>query len=238
MALNFFINGDFNRKYVSEFYKSPNGLALKIQAPQNFFKGSSFDNYPVALNDEIFIKDASGEKFYSKKIANIEDYVYPDLMSTYRVTMVEELNGVQRSYAYTLPNKNVLLSYEVLETYKDVKLWVDETINISTSQIVTVGYSLNAGTYEKITATGNIAVVENKLPNKKYTTLGVCERAFDLLVPLRYGEKPQFRLSGTIYDDYSGRLIGYYTSGKVIHLSTKNESAINTALNILNEKYQ
>ena len=59
--------------------------------------------------------------------------------------------------------------------------------------------------------TYTIALVENHLPLKKWTVTEVINRAHDLLVPLRYGEKPQFRLSGVIYNDRTGRADGYET---------------------------
>ena len=83
---------------------------------------------------------------------------------------------------------------------------------------------------------GQLSVTENRLPLKKWTILDVINRTFDLIEPLRYGEKPRFRLDGVIYDDITGRAIGYLTKGGGINLDDTSESAINTVLKILEKE--
>lgn len=55
------------------------------------------------------------------------------------------------------------------------------------------------------------AVVDNRLPLKKWTITDVIVRACDLIEPLRYGEKPRFRLDGVEYDNTTGNATGNYT---------------------------
>lgn len=54
-----------------------------------------------------------------------------------------------------------------------------------------------------------VNVTTNRLPLKKWTITDVIVRACDLIEPLRYGEKPRFRLDGVIYDDTTGNATGY-----------------------------
>lgn len=55
----------------------------------------------------------------------------------------------------------------------------------------------------------SIAVFQNRLPLKKWTITDVIVRACDLIEPLRYGQKPRFRLDGVEYDDTTGNATGY-----------------------------
>ena len=64
-------------------------------------------------------------------------------------------------------------------------------------------------TRQGITLTYTFSVIENRYPLKKWTIMDVINRVFDTIEPLRYGQKPRFRLQGVIYDDETGNAIGY-----------------------------
>ena len=64
-----------------------------------------------------------------------------------------------------------------------------------------------------LTLTYTIVVLENRYPLKKITMLDVVNRVCDLIEPLRYGEKPNFRLKGVIYDDKTGNAIDFKKGG-------------------------
>lgn len=70
----------------------------------------------------------------------------------------------------------------------------------------------NTPSYE-ITVSYTFTVIKNRLPLKKWTITDVIVRACDLIEPLRYGEKPRFRLDGVNYDNMTGNALSTYTSG-------------------------
>lgn len=70
--------------------------------------------------------------------------------------------------------------------------------------IAYAGYADIFGTLEYI-----FSVFQNRLPLKKWTITDVIVRACDLIEPLKYGQKPRFRLDGVIYDDTTGNATGY-----------------------------
>lgn len=53
------------------------------------------------------------------------------------------------------------------------------------------------------------SVFENHYPLKKYTILDVINRVCETVEPLRYGQKPRFRLQGVTYDSETGSANGY-----------------------------
>lgn len=68
--------------------------------------------------------------------------------------------------------------------------------------------------YNKLTkdfwlVSGDIAFVENHYPLKKNTILDVINRVCETVEPLRYGQKPRFRLQGVTYDSETGSANGY-----------------------------
>lgn len=54
-------------------------------------------------------------------------------------------------------------------------------------------------------------VTTNHYPLKKWTITDVINRCVETVIPLRYGEKPKFRLQGVNYDDTSGNATTYDT---------------------------
>ena len=91
-------------------------------------------------------------------------------------------------------------------------------VDLPTNELYIIEYVMNTTRYDSnmnIVSTDNnaftylIAIIDNHLPYKKYTILDIINRAFDLIVPLKYGEKPKFRLQGVTYDDVTGNAIGY-----------------------------
>ena len=69
-------------------------------------------------------------------------------------------------------------------------------------------YVPNFGTYF-LTFTYTFSIFQNHLPLKKWTITDIIVRSCDLIEPLRYGQKPRFRLDGVIYDDTTGNATGY-----------------------------
>ena len=187
MSLLFLVNNSTNDIYTSNFYNTPSPLRLRIQAPQNFLKGSKYDDYGVAIGDKVFVKDSAGNEIYSRELTNVETYYFPDMTATYLVEVVEIVNGKSRRYESTLPNTNVLNSYDVLESYGGAGIWRDRYITIDASQQIIVGYYIHDGTYPEITFTGNIAVVQNNSPLKKNTVTDVVNRCLELIEPLQKG---------------------------------------------------
>lgn len=70
-------------------------------------------------------------------------------------------------------------------------------------------YFYNASTSDFWLIKGTIAFVENHYPLKKYTILDVINRTCETVEPLRYGQKPRFRLQGVTYDSETGSANGY-----------------------------
>ena len=102
--------------------------------------------------------------------------------------------------------KNGVLVSETLESDYVNYLLNGFTVDVPAG-IYEITYKVSTG--QDTTIVGTVSITENRLPLKKWTILDVINRTFDLVEPLRYGEKPRFRLDGVIYDDITGRAIGY-----------------------------
>ena len=79
-------------------------------------------------------------------------------------------------------------------------------IQVDISSVYIIKYELGISDHptDYVKIYGNIALTYNKLPLKKWTITDVVNRCFDLIEPLKYGEKPRFRFQGQNYDDTTG----------------------------------
>lgn len=69
--------------------------------------------------------------------------------------------------------------------------------------------SVDASFTQQLRLTYTFSVFENHYPLKKYTILDVINRTCETVEPLRYGQKPRFRLQGVTYDSETGSANGY-----------------------------
>lgn len=89
--------------------------------------------------------------------------------------------------------------------------------NIPVGSTIEVKYYYNAvsnnvsfGSLDcELTVTFIFSTFENHYPLKKYTILDVINRVCETVEPLRYGQKPRFRLQGVTYDSETGSANGY-----------------------------
>lgn len=217
--LRFRIDGT-NNYYTNSFYnKVISPLTLSLQAPQNFVSESnSYKQYSVVLGNGVFVYDKNNELIYSRIIDNIEDYQLGSGLTTYLITTKTYNNGQYNSSKFTTPNKNVLYDYDTLKSYEEsgFYIWRDLTIDIQTSQVITIKYKIGGGTYETLLFSASLAVVNNVLPLKRWTITDVINRCFDTVEPLEdnadfKNRKPRFRLQGVVYKDNGD--IDYYEQG-------------------------
>ena len=143
--------------------------------------------------------------------------------------------------------KTIKLDYLKNEKGEDLKsLIIDNEITLENLGSYTLKYYYESS-YEynilgsinyvttKLELLYTFSVKENHYPLKKWTVLEVLNRVFDTIEPLRYGQKPRFRLQGVIYDDVTGNAIGYYGGGGNITLNSKESSAYLTVARLLKE---
>lgn len=195
----FFANN--NRENIqSNYYKTPSfgNENFTFLSPSNFLKDN---NLTLAQNgpQSITISDYSTSLVvYQAKIyyynasdggpsANIGwwlEEIYNG--ETYKEKLPSSSNG---GYNYEIQNK---------------------TLYVPSGSVYSIVYKGTiAGTNALLDSEGVIFFLSNKLPLKKWTILDVVNRIVDTLVPLRYGQKPKFRLQGVIYDDTTGIATGY-----------------------------
>ena len=169
--------------------------------------------------DNVVVDDRNGQRFTiytpGQDIIYQEDLTLTkdgDFVS--KITYQGTTQTIDRGYSYLLP----------------------EYIGIFNNGFYTITYKF----YEKQTraiwtATGYVGIAENKEPYKKYTVFDVCNRVFDTIIPIKYGQKPKFRLQGTIYDDTTGNCIGYRTGDGDIKITSIEDTATETILNLIKQ---
>ena len=133
--------------------------------------------------------------FYAEFPQSLKKNSYDDEYNlTYSYTLKD---GANNNITSNITDGQILLSqgtYTLTYDYYSYHKYSGEAI-ITTKNYFTLTYTFN--------------VIHNQQPAKKHTTLTVANRIFDLIIPLKYGQKPKFRLKGVIYDDTTGNAIGY-----------------------------
>lgn len=126
------------------------------------------------LNDIITIKNTS--EFTTTNQSNV-DY------NSVEITITDPNSKIRKIVYSGTTAGTETYKFEVVGTY---------TIKYNGQNSRTTAGQVFPATY---TFTYNIAVVENKLPLKKWTITDVINRTLELAEPLRKGEKPRFRLN-------------------------------------------
>lgn len=155
----------------------------------------------------------------SRFASNVVQAIYAITNSKIVVPSFEDIlteNGIPTTFkSYNYQTKTLTLINTANNTSTIVNSF---NISISQSGVYSLQYDYEGrnGTIEySMRLTYIIAVVQNRLPLKKWTITDVIVRACDLIEPLRYGEKPRFRLDGVNYDNTTGNALPTYQSGSI-----------------------
>ena len=194
----------------------PSGVPCRFPSITEFAEQLSRE---ITWLDNVVVDDRNGQRFTIQATGG-EIFYQEDLTLTKdgdfvsKITYQGTTQTIDRGYSYLLP----------------------EYTNIFNNGVCTITYRF----YEKQTraiwtATGYIGFAENKEPLKKSTILDVINRTFDLIIPIKYGQKPKFRLQGTIYDDTTGNCIGYRTGDGDIKITSVEDTATETILNLIKQ---
>lgn len=186
--------------YYSDYIVTPNSNPFKTKDIQIFAQKmgiylnipNNTGNYPIQQGWQGIVIKSNEEIIYQETV----DFDRDNQKWVYKLI----LNGTTTTQIYN-EDQESLIPY-----------FTEREINVPTSNIYTVEYRFQyryAGNSWVFTATAPIAIVYNRLPLKKWTITDVIVRACDLIEPLRYGQKPRFRLDGVIYDDTTGNATGY-----------------------------
>ena len=188
--------------YISNFFTSPyNGKPFIAEDIQVFAEkmGVSF-NFPTINNDYSIARGWQGITLINSN----NDIVFEEKVDfdrdNYNWKYTLTINGTTTTKTYAEDDEN-LIPYFITQSL------------VVPSDVYTLSYRFQynyAGNPAwVITASAIIAIVQNRLPLKKWTITAIIVRACDLIEPLRYGQKPRFRLDGVIYDDTTGNATGY-----------------------------
>lgn len=186
--------------YYSDYIVTPNSNPFKTKDIQIFAQKmgiylnipNNTGNYPIQQGWQGIVIKSNEEIIYQETV----DFDRDNQKWVYKLI----LNGTTTTQIYN-EDQESLIPY-----------FTEREINVPTSNIYTVEYRFQyryAGNSWVFTATAPIAIVYNRLPLKKWTITDVIVRACDLIEPLKYGQKPRFRLDGVIYDDTTGNATGY-----------------------------
>ncbi len=96
--------------------------------------------------------------------------------------------NVELTYSGTLPTGEYIIVYEC--NYNS-------------------GLTIGGRTVIDGTLTYSFLVENQNFPFKKYSISDTIVRICDTIIPLKYGQKPKFRLQGVIYDNETGNATGY-----------------------------
>lgn len=141
----------------------------------NFFFVSAFTIFPYTPTASSITELIAYHRFYDQKVFQNGSQIWSNEYHIYGNAATGYLDVRGDNIGYTL-------SLQSGQTYK-VEYVFDFLDQVSSSRS------------EKITATYEFTVVDNKLPLKKWTITGVINRTLDLAEPIRLGETPRFKLN-------------------------------------------
>ncbi len=178
----------------NKLYKSPTTTPLRVYSYERNFGVPVDSNRGWDYATRVYIYPSHS---FSETRPN--EY-YNDWVKTYEQIDIPNGTYEKKFSDYDFNNGNGYIDVELLQgTYiLEYVLYTRRTNNegvLFTQNIFSCYYT--------------IGVVENHYPLKKWTITDVINRVFDTIEPLRYGQKPRFRLQGVIYDDVTGNAIGY-----------------------------
>lgn len=141
----------------------------------NFFFVSAFTIFPYTPTASSITELIAYHRFYDQKVFQNGSQIWSNEYHIYGNAATGYLDVRGDNIGYTL-------SLQSGQTYK-VEYVFDFLDQVSSSRS------------EKITATYEFTVVDNKLPLKKWTITDVINRTLDLAEPIRLGETPRFKLN-------------------------------------------
>ena len=194
-----------NYNYTSSFYTTPHSITVNTQATNDFWTdviGATDYNSVVSgivlskssLNyiTIVITNSYTNEEVFSKSIQYWDGSTSVRAVGWYVLNKKDDWTDIIR-FLGDNPQPSALM----IPSY---------SFTVDTTGVYTIKYDLvskwTAG--NEYFATANIALTYNKLPLKKWTITDVMNRCFDLIEPLKYGEKPRFRFQGQNYDDTTG----------------------------------
>lgn len=195
-------NGTYN--YVSPYYTTPSAMTFSTQPTDAFWTGVIGETtYTSVISDlinayssecyiSISIEDIVGNEVFSKSIQYWDGSTSVRAVGWYVLNKKDDWTDIIR-YLGERPAISALMIPSYLFAVKTTGIYIIKYDLVDTK---TIGY--------RYYVTANIALTYNRLPLKKWTITDVVNRCFDLIEPLKYGEKPRFRFQGQNYDDTTG----------------------------------
>lgn len=194
-------------------------------------KGESMNELQLARLEWTGFKysSASGQKDYAltQESAFFRNQWIDDgqitIPSISDIISKEKLQDYDLSIFNDYLNKSSISLYDMSNNKIDIEENMTAAVRKQTYKLV---YTLESGNivvapttlFYSVKLEYTFNAIKTHLPLKKWTILDVIIRCSDLIETLRRGEKPRFRLEGTIYSDITGRCIGYYGDGGEIVL--------------------
>ena len=184
---------DYGRHF-SDFYKSP----VNSQEPLTTQSVEDFAEYVYDIVhsgtyigidgrwQSVQIKNSSQDIIYEEKVEMSGSFVFVHTTTLNGITTTEQID-TSVVQDFSIPSREVNLSSGTFE--------------------ITYQFKFFGQTNDYYEANSTFAAVQNHYPLKKWTITDVINRCVETVIPLRYGEKPKFRLQGVNYDDTSERFI-------------------------------
>lgn len=182
----------YNSPVAPDFYTTPDSIG-NIQ-----FVGSKEFWETVALS---YYNDYFSEFFGGVQVGSYEITIESTTGNFYYQKRWEKRGGTNFTWWLVTDNNGTITEepYSYEGEARDTFYIPAFVLQIDSSTIYKIEY-----TFAQAVATDYLALTYNKLPLKKWTITDVVNRCFDLIEPLKYGEKPRFRFQGQNYDDATG----------------------------------